>query len=90
MVHEHAFERRCDTRTNPRLGTRTQTLAYTGWLESGGGRRESHSINTPRCLLRLHPQERRSTPVASRTPLAYQPASPLSLLLLDVLFAPTL
>lgn len=25
-------------------------------------RRESHSINTPRCLLRPHPQERRCTP----------------------------
>lgn len=37
-------------------------------------RRESHSINTPRCLLRPHPQERRCTP---STP-------PLSLLFLSL------
>lgn len=32
-------------------------------------RRESHSINTPRCLLRLHPQKRRCTP--SIPPLSF-------------------
>lgn len=70
---------------------RTQAHTYTGWLESSVGRRESHSINTPRCL---HPQERRCTPSTppplslSLSPFLSHPPS-LSLLSFSPLYPPT-
>ena len=71
-VYEHTHD------SSPR-NTNADAHLYRVARKRCGSRRESHSINTPRCLLRLHPQERRSTPVSSLPPLAYQPASPLSL-----------
>lgn len=73
-INSHAYTH---TRARAHVSRRyTQTHTYTGWSESGVGSLDaSHSINTPRCLLRLNPQERRCTPS--------MPSSPLSLLFLS-------
>lgn len=48
------------TRGFPSRNTNADAHLYRVARKRCGGRRESHSINTPRCLLRLHPQERLS------------------------------